>query len=971
MSGREAENLFLNAALRGAAGEHGLPAGFSLAPYEHGVHFWKLEVGVEAHVEVVPVGGPDGRAALRVAHQEFRLLDAWDDFLPRPGYVQWVGIRPDIAAIAPAPVDRLFRLVYRGRSEGDGYVHARIQGPNLQNDPESIAWQPTWRTIDHTFILDADETLDSVYFYVKVSEPGDLVELADFDLRYEGEFKPVTLRPRPRLERLPDPREDTVIQVNPPTFVWPDAVGDLEYDLEISPSPDFSRDVLRYGPLRFNFHKPTVLLGAGRHFWRWRRTDGRFSEPIAFTMPHDAVEYLTPSFDEVFAHLRREHPRLLVTRETLDAFRRTVTRDNAEVWRSFLGRIDEPLRVRLDFTRTDESYHIAQNCHRLWNHAFAFLVTDEAAHADAARELLAEVLRVPVEGITAHRHSELNHNLVKTMSMGYDWLYDVLPEEERERTREALARRIGNIYAFYKANRSPFHSFERCRYDSHGSYMMQTILTGALAIAGEVPGAEKWMEYWLMANISFYPPWSVTDGSWAQGIHYGACYVDANDIPEAWMVRSATGLNLFEKPFFRCHRDWLLYAYPPFGMKTPFGDLARKDRSDETDLARFGRIARALAVERQDPYAEWYARAALGRKGLWHGHELMVPGAPDVAPKPPDDLPRAKLFPDTGWVFMHTDLTGRDDVSLAFKSSPYGSLSHSHADQNSFVLSRGDRWLLSDAGYYAGYGTPHHLGFYKHSRGHNTILVKGRGQLINEAKAGGHITHFAHTDEIDYTVGDAQAAYGNLLERFDRHVVFLRPNLFVIFDDVIATGPSTIDWLLHAPQPIEVDEAARVIETRNGASFARIHLRGPEELVLTTTDRFDPAPPERFSRYSREPYKDEFHFCAHAPRRTKQSHFLAVIAVGESSRREGLVEPSFVEDASWTGVETSEGAVFFRTGEGQAVVAGGRRMETDARALVLRPSGTFLLADATRLKVDGRTVFKSAEPVGTHTGRLA
>jgi len=93
---------------------------------------------------------------------------------------------------------------------------------------------------------------------------------------------------------------------------------------------------------------------------------------------------------------------------------------------------------------------------------------------------------------------------------------------------------------------------------------------------------------------------SATDGSWAQGIHYGACYVDGNDIPEAFVVRSATGLNLFDKPFFRNHRNWVLHS-SPYGTKSPFGDVVRKDEPEDLDRDRNMRIARTLAAEFNDP----------------------------------------------------------------------------------------------------------------------------------------------------------------------------------------------------------------------------------------------------------------------------------------------------------------------------------------------------------------------------------
>jgi hypothetical protein len=430
-------------------------------------------------------------------------------------------------------------------------------------------------------------------------------------------------------------------------------------------------------------------------------------------------------------------------------------------------------------------------------------------------------------------------------------------------------------------------------------------------------------------------------------------------------VRNATGLDLFEKPFFRTHRDFILYGCPAFGLKAPFGDIGLKDRPGNNDRTRSVRIMATLAEELGDPYAAWYVSCGNGESERTHRVRVIVPRAKKVTPKAPTDLPPAKCFRDTGWALFHTDLASADDVFFAFKSSPYGSVSHSHADQNSFVLSIGERRLLTDSGYYAGYGSPHHLGWYKQSKAHNTILVDGRGQLVNSIKAGGHITHFANSGEIDYVVGDAQAAYGVLLERFDRHVVFLRPNVFVVFDDIVAAQPARMDWLLHAPKPFKVDETVRALVTRNGNARCRVHLFGPREMTFSVTDRFDPAPPGPASTWNTERYLPEHHFKAHACEAAKETKFLATVAVGRKGRA-----PLFVEDDAWLGVETPAGAAFFRKGECDGIKVSGRQVETDAKALVLRPSGSWLAADCSRLTIDGQTVVDTDAPASVRTGRL-
>jgi hypothetical protein len=76
---------------------------------------------------------------------------------------------------------------------------------------------------------------------------------------------------------------------------------------------------------------------------------------------------------------------------------------------------------------------------------------------------------------------------------------------------------------------------------------------------------------------------------------------------------------------------------------------------------------------------------------------------PDMpAPTSPDaSLPPSALMSDLGWVAMRSawaEAARQSETLLLFKSSPFGSYSHSHADQNSFVLEAFGSPLLIDAG---------------------------------------------------------------------------------------------------------------------------------------------------------------------------------------------------------------------------------------------------------------------------------
>ena len=78
-----------------------------------------------------------------------------------------------------------------------------------------------------------------------------------------------------------------------------------------------------------------------------------------------------------------------------------------------------------------------------------------------------------------------------------------------------------------------------------------------------------------------------------------------------------------------------------------------------------------------------------------------------------DREPRRMLrtYPVAGWASVRSQANDpHSDIALVFRSSPFGSISHSHASNNDFVLHVAGRAMLMPSGYYSGYGSNHHSG---------------------------------------------------------------------------------------------------------------------------------------------------------------------------------------------------------------------------------------------------------------------
>jgi hypothetical protein len=201
---------------------------------------------------------------------------------------------------------------------------------------------------------------------------------------------------------------------------------------------------------------------------------------------------------------------------------------------------------------------------------------------------------------------------------------------------------------------------------------------------------------------------------------------------------------------------------------------------------------------------------------------------------------------------------------LWFRSSQEGADNHRHLDQNSFVLSARGQPLFLDAGYYGqygddDYGSVHRANFAKRSLAHNTIALDGRsGQqrfhttaqptVMNELasrRARGRILRFVDTPDYGFVVGDALQAYqqaGYEHSKALRAVVYLRPNIVLVFDAHELAGPArTWNWLFHSLAP--PTDAGGLVTLTAGAATATVRnlLASPAITGRTIDDNRWPA----------------------------------------------------------------------------------------------------------------------------------
>jgi len=763
--------------------------------------------------------------------------------------------------------------------------------------------------------------------------------IVSFNNAFAGEFPEKRSK---EADLFPKPQDNYIAQINPPGFSWLGVNGVMNYRFTIKDAKS-GESVIDVQGVRDNIYVPRKALKPGEYVWTVSAFDdaGRFiaeRKPYKLTIPKDLIEQPLPDIDVLLKGIPNDHSRLIYLKENLPEIRKSLTTSRKTMWEVLKRTADSCLDMPAPGKPTYDKYDIQtqyilrrmeyQRYYRdlrpaidkgLQALSLAYLLSGEEKYAIAGKRILLEIASWDPHGLTSSNHGgfdEIGLSLARCTHRAYDWLYEALTEEERELVRNNCIERARDTYARVGINR-PFH---RRPGSSHDGRLIGYIGEQAIVLKGEAPDEEvkQWLTYSIEAFMTVYPHWGGDDGDWAEGLDYGPRY---NMFITPWIesLRAVSDVDLWQRPFFRNVRNFFTSTTRPNAEFKPFGDGAEINWI-ESNRHTTGLMTYLLlhSVRHNDPVVQWWAEQ-LPMPEIFEYYPVipLVPEFNESAPAP-SIHEKADYFKDIGWVAMHSDFADLDnDVFMLFKSSPYASISHSHADQNGFFISVGGDALCIASGYYGPvYGMPHHALWTRATKANNCILVNNKGQTIRDFTATGQIDDFKHTGRMTYTVGDATIAYKGLMKKALRHVLFIRPGLFVMLDDLEAPDAATFQWLLHTLEPVTLNEnKQRVLSTRKNAWLdVKLYNSADQPFEFTQTDTFDTPylqdVPEiyldQITDYWHEAYHKDiephYHFKASSITPSTDLRIAAFMSAGDGDQKP---EMEWLSADGWTGVIVS------------------------------------------------------------------
>ncbi len=643
---------------------------------------------------------------------------------------------------------------------------------------------------------------------------------------------------------------DTGDQVseNPPRFTWlPVVEHEARYALRLSRDPKYpAKETRLFTDIPLNFYTPDTVLEPGIWHWSyavWNADTGApataWSVSRSFDLGTGLPETPLRSRSSRYASVDMAHPRLWMGPDRLAQFRASVAKDAEHcTWATFYEKSVLPWMDH-EIMKEPAGYPGHQRTAPVWRKTYIQLqelwyairhlaiggtVTNDKAMLDRAKAWLLEAASWDPMGVTSRAYTdEWAYRVCNALAWGYDWLHDHLSEQERKTVRTALLARTRDIAEHAIVN-AKIHLFP---YDSHAVRSISlTLVPACIALLGDddTDEARAWLDYCIEFLFTVYSPWGDADGGWAEGTNYwmmGMAYL----IDAANRLKSFTGLDLYQRPFFQKTGDFPLFCKAPNTRRATFGD---DSTMGDLPCIKTGLNMRQFAGVTGNGAYQWYCDENLrlnpGTEGAFYNwgwwdtnfDELTFrTDFPFVQATPPEG--GLRHFKGIGWVGVQHAMANPDEhIQFVFKSSPFGSISHSHGDQNAFCLAAFGEDLAIQSGHYVAFNSSMHQIWRRQTVSKNAILINGKGQYAGRNKAlqmksTGRILAAEQQSDHIYIKGDATAAYAvesPEVTRVEREVYFFNNSFFVFIDTIDATEAVEIDWRLHANHPFQLGKTS-------------------------------------------------------------------------------------------------------------------------------------------------------------------
>lgn len=515
-----------------------------------------------------------------------------------------------------------------------------------------------------------------------------------------------------------------------------------------------------------------------------------------------------------------EHPYLLMTAEREAEIRTAVQEDS--IWSRYHENLMKgadkalslPLCRKKHSGKKQKLLAVSREFMRrvlLWGYAYRM-----SGDEKYARRGIQEMLNVCEFSDWNHKHFLDSGEMTAAMSIGYDWFFNILSDEEKAAVEKAIHKK-----GLLPSMDSTYNGWLK-RENNWNQVCNGSMVLGALAVNERYPDLAKDIIERSVESIKIPMGKYAPDGAYPEGYMYWGYGTTYNLLMlDALESYYGTDFGLSKSPGFLKTGDFLCHMVLGDGWAFNYGDSENKGRMNPGVFW--------FAEKNNDPSILWSEKHFLEKKGVENSSRfatmIMIWGASirwdDV------QTPASRLWATKDATvpvaLMRTDWNFGKGQSAAFKGGTAQS-GHPHLDAGSFLYTDGEtRWAidlgpqnynsLDVAGidqWNKGPDSERWKVFRYNNMAHNTLTFDGQ---IQNALGHARITNYGIEDGCFHATADLSDIYSHQME------------------SVIRTVSLNEDGSLTVTDMMKTSDAPRKLRW-NMATTATPEIKGKEEIVL-------------------------------------------------------------------------------------------------------------------------------------------
>ncbi|MDB4953254.1 MAG: Fibronectin type domain protein [Myxococcales bacterium] len=408
-------------------------------------------------------------------------------------------------------------------------------------------------------------------------------------------------------------------------------------------------------------------------------------------------------------------------------------------------------------------------------------------------------------------------DVVGDLALVYDWCFTSVTASQKSRWLAYANQAVWNVWhpgqAKWGSTNMPWTGWATNDPSDnyYYSFMRATMMLG-LAAKGEDTQADGWVTQFHDTKImgQLVPTFNadLVGGGSREGTGYGVAMRNLWSLYDFW--KATTGEKLAAKtPHTRSSiLSFMHQMVPTLDRVAPTGDLSRDSTAAYFDYHR-GYLQELMAIYHNDPLAQraktMLDTASLTRMGnsfvaiedfLYDDDQLTA------APLDLNTTYYAKgigeLYSRSGW--------DKHATWINMIAGPY-TQSHAHQDQGSLMIYK-DGWLSYDA------VVDSHSGLTQETTAHSLVRIDSGGQPVHQIGDTTSTLAALHKGaDYLYSAADLTPAYnGNaVISKVNREIVYLQPNVIVVYDRVNSAAGTQQVWQLATPVQPSISGATATI----------------------------------------------------------------------------------------------------------------------------------------------------------------